>query len=558
MNFNPLHNKRTLGLIAPIIFLLVYLFTLTSHHSEAEDALAYAYNVSKGDPLLLFHPNHLLFESISLLFFNFLSWFSSSITVLTSMQVLQSIAGALSLLIGIRIGRHLKLPDFWIFFYTCCIGFSYGYWAYSVEADVYILPIVFIMLAIHQLIRVTEENWSYACLAKISLYLSAATLIYQQHILLFFVFSITLVVVQRNNQSISFLDLSKKLVVVFGTSAFVIIGIYLSVALLNPNVKDVDSLRDAILWSLGHGQHGLYSEFGLASFAKSLVGFYKGIWGPNFLFGFEWFQELVRQFLPGMPGLEETYLSNTLPGLVKYSSLIFLIAGLTSFGGCLFLIARNFSVTVNRFKKEPYALFSLVFFLVYGTFNTLYFPENLEFWIATIPVFFVLLAYLLNQVSGHSTVSRVLSIAIITGILVPNSLGSIIPQSTDKGDYWREHTQYYIEQTTPDDIVILNCGWGCTPRLRWWSPAKIHHLHELTPDRVEDLFSQKDGSRIFISSWVWSPPGGITLAKWNLDPALLTLTIDAILQYRSQMELIYSDDTQDIYRLAIKSQTIGQ
>jgi hypothetical protein len=466
------------------------------------------------------------------------------------MQVLQSFAGAFSIYLCIQIGRHLKFSYYWIIFSTCCIGFSYGFWAYSVEADTYVLPIVFILLAVNQLFKVTSEEWSNSCLLKIGLYLSIATLIYQQHILLFLPFLITLISIQKNTQTINFSTFTQKIVLVCAFSVALTVGTYLSIAFLNPNIGEINSLYDAILWSLGHGQQGLYSEFSLASFVHSLIGFGKGIWGTSFLFGFEWFQELVLLLLPQAMVLEETYLSMSLTALSKYTSLVFLVTGLIGFLGCFCLIAINYFVERKNLLEEPYAVFSLSMFFVYGIFNTMYFPDNLEFWIATIPIFFIFLTYLLNQISRYEGLSRAFSITVILGLLIPNALGSIVPQTMEKGDFWREHTTFFIEQLSPDDVVIVNCGYGCSTRLKWWSRAQVHHLGELTGSEVEDLFTSSGKNRTFISSWTWAPPKGFIPAKWGLDKKELELAVEFIHQSRSLMKFIYKDDTQEIYQIS--------
>lgn len=538
--------------VIPLAFLCLYLFTLASHHNEAEDALEYAMSVSQGDPLKLFHPNHLLFETFSFWFYKLMSLVFVDIDVITSMQILQSLAGAWTLWICLAVMKLLGMGLFWRLFTTICIGSSYGFWAYSVEADTYILPTLFLMLAVHELLKAMQGDWSYPRFVLMGIFLSLATLVYQQHVLCFLVFFVPLSFFWFT-EKLRFSVVFSRLAAFYGVSALLVGGAYLSVAFLVPAATDASSLSEALLWSLGHGSKGTFVEFGASSLLKSVVGLFKAIWGVNFLFGYESFINLSRTLFPSLTGFEETYMAATLSPLTKAVALATLVVGLLSFSVC---IARAVfrGTTFKRLSGSGYIVFALTFLVVYSVFNTVYFPENLEFWIAVVPVFFILIGFFLSRQDNTVTRLRPLFAIVSMGILVPNAIGSIIPQSSDTGDFWKDFTQYYIEETSGEDRIIVHCGYICSTWLEWWSPSQVYHLDDIELADLELVLSEvgSDSGRILVSSWALNPPSTLVTQKWDVDPQLEEKKRHLLTEYSDNMSIVHDDSIQTIYQV-IKS-----
>ena len=540
----------------PFIYLFIYLMTLASHHNEAEDALAYAFSVSQGDALKLFHPNHLLFETFSFWFHKLLSIAFSGIHVITSMQILQSISGALVLWISLRVMESLGMDSFWQVFSAICIGSAYGFWAYSVEADTYVLPILFLMLAVQELLKVGQGDWGYPRFLLMATFLSLATLVYQQHVLAFLVFFVPLAVFCLEGK-LRFSMVFTRLATMYGVAALLVGGGYLSVAFFVPSATDASTLGEAVVWSLGHGSKGTFVEFGASSFLKSMVGLFKAIWGVNFLFGYDSFVNYSRTLFPGLSGFEETYMAATLNPWVKGLALATLVFGLLSFAACIVLIVLRGAIFRDLLKNGGYIVFALTFLMVYAIFNTVYYPENLEFWIAVVPILFILMGFILSKQDVSQNWLRPVFAVVSLGMLIPNAIGSIIPQSFEEGDFWKDFSQYYVEETFSEDRIIVHCGYGCAPRLHWWSPSQVHHFDEIEFAELESMLSRTDpdSGRILVSSWVLNPPQGLVAKKWDADPEeeekrrLLN-------GYSSNMLIVHRDKIQTIYQLDFSARAV--
>jgi len=473
------------------------------------------------------------------------------------MQILQSLAGALVLWVCLAVMKLLGMSLFWRVLTTICIGSAYGFWTYSVEADTYILPTLFLMLAVHDLIKVAQGDWSYRRFVLMGIFLSLATLVYQQHVLSFFVFFIPLSffwLLEKLRFSIVF----SRLAVFYGVSVLLVGGGYLSVAFLVPSVTDANSLGDAVLWSLGHGSNGAFVEFGASSLLKSVVGLFKAIWGINFLFGYESFVSLCRILFPGLTGFEETYMAMTLNPLIKIVALVSLVVGLISFAVCVVTIVYRGAVFKHLMSSSGYVVFALTFLFAYSVFNTVYFPENLEFWIAVVPVFFMLIGFLLSKQDRDLIWLRPIFTLVSLGILIPNAIGSVVPQSFDRGDFWKDFAEYYIEETSNNDRIIVHCGYFCSARLEWWSPAEVYHLDDIEIADLDLMLSKvdPDSGRILVSSWALNPPPGLITQKWDVDPQVEEEKRRLLSEYSGNMLVVHDDNIQTIYQFS-RSPRVG-
>jgi hypothetical protein len=125
---------------------LLYLLTRTEFHTF--DGIAYTRDVSTGKPLAaLVLPHHLAYEPVVLAMFNIwraLGWTGHADA---PAQFLSSLAGAGGLALFYRTAWEWTRTRLAALLATLALGLSYGYWFYSVEVDIYLPPLFFLLLS---------------------------------------------------------------------------------------------------------------------------------------------------------------------------------------------------------------------------------------------------------------------------------------------------------------------------------------------------------------------------------------------------------------------------
>ena len=127
--------------------------TLSQNQGVAEDALVYVLSVNRGWSFELFHPNHLLYNYVGWLGLEFASALGYQGDALFVMQVINAIAGGLCIAVLHSLSMRL-IGDRTLSAIVClaCTG-SYAFWWYSVEADTYVLPLLFVLIATRNVLQ---------------------------------------------------------------------------------------------------------------------------------------------------------------------------------------------------------------------------------------------------------------------------------------------------------------------------------------------------------------------------------------------------------------------
>jgi hypothetical protein len=137
-----------------VAFLFLYLVTLTDVHTF--DALSYVRDVDTKPWRELFHPHHLAYGPFGALIAAVSTQADLTTSALLPLQMANVVAGALGVALFYRVARtHLRgraLP--WAL--ALLLGGSYAYWYYAVEVEVYTIAAVFLIVALGLLIRSIE------------------------------------------------------------------------------------------------------------------------------------------------------------------------------------------------------------------------------------------------------------------------------------------------------------------------------------------------------------------------------------------------------------------
>src|SRR5688572_27200805 len=126
--------RRSLILLSLSIVAL-YLLLLPANHSEAEDAFWYAYDVENGSLIDTLHPHHLLYIPLNRAIY-LTGITERSYPLMVGVNV---VLGVATVCLFVLLLRKIGMPSGYALTMGASLAFSYGYWRYSVEVEVYIL-----------------------------------------------------------------------------------------------------------------------------------------------------------------------------------------------------------------------------------------------------------------------------------------------------------------------------------------------------------------------------------------------------------------------------------
>lgn len=400
------------GKISIIVFLVsfaFYLSTITSNFALAHDSILYLNSINSND--WIYHPHHLFYFPASKLvkvFFN--DFLHLNIANYKLYSGLNSFFGSLTLLIIFRNFRILqKLSIEKSLAMIMLIGFSFGFWFYSICIETYIIPIFFLFAVYYFLVKNSNKDKT-VNYTIVGLMAGLATVFHQIYVLLFPILLIYFWLEKKNMKNALYFVLSFCLVV--GIS-------YFSVILL---VLKLESIKDVISWLTLYGHDETWwVKPGFKSIILASIGFLRNFFANQFLFAIPKFADSIQRAFPNNHLSDEIYLVRNLN---PQFAIAFLVAALSTgvyvVKRLVFNRERNITLASNKFLILFVTAFSM-FFLVWS-------PDNLEFWM---PQQMIFLIYFVAK-----TQKTKLNFLIASTFFSVNMFGAIIYSESKENNYY--------------------------------------------------------------------------------------------------------------------------
>ncbi len=526
---------------------LVYTLTPPVNLAEAEDAPYYAYRVATGTAQ--WHPNHLLYEPFFDLLVSILRALGLEANVLAVMQVVSIAAAVVSVALTFRLARRVAASPALAGAAALATAFSFAFWHYGQVPDTYALPLPFMLAALLLLRRHLASTASVEAaptrqnLAAMATLAAAATLLHQQHV--FLAVGIAMVLgawgVLRSVQrpAASAVDVIL-FVLVYGA---IVSAVYLWIGF---GPVGAETITEFIAWSKGHAQNGMWTEWSWTSPAKSFVSLATAIWSTSFLFANPDVTDLLVQWFPHKRFVEEAFVAET--SLQGRAALLW-ISVLVSAASMFWLLARAVFTTARTRRHlgasrwRSATLWSLgPVAVVYAVAVTAWEPTNREFWIAVLPLIFVLLIAFPKPARETGVAASVL----VVSLFVANLFGAIVPYTYDRSDYWRMVNSYLTDTPASGDLILTRCGYICHGYLRLYGRATAIDVRWMTPGEIDELQTGGWRGRVYVSSWVFETPDFPRFRSTTTQP-----TEHADLYSRLEERLVLVDQRfgQRVYRL---------
>jgi hypothetical protein len=406
-----MRRYATILLIPALLFAALYLLTLTSVHTF--DALSYILDVDRKPWRELFHPHHLAYGPLGAgirLAASSLGWEGSAERLL---QAANALAGGLGA--GLFAALLARLTGRWqaAALGALLLGASYAYWYYTVEVEVYTIAALFLIAALRLMLELAQRPTP-----RLALGLGAiqglAILFHQTNVLL-------------SLPALAALGMGLRATPATGARPWT--GLALLLAYAAPPALLVGG---AYLW-VGLGVSGFRSWEALFRWAAGYTT--TGYWGGAV--------DGARLALLGQ-GLARTIADD---------------------GGALIGLALLATLVLNarRLAHAPRGALAitLTWLAVYGAFFVWWEPENIEFWIASLPPFYLLvvLAACLPVADQPRPPRFWPALLLVFGLALLPLNGMAITRRGDAGrDLQRVTAEALAARSAPGDLLIVPDG----------------------------------------------------------------------------------------------------
>lgn len=530
-------SVRFVPALAVLLTGCLYFASAPANHSEAEDAMKYMYQFSAGGVYDQFHPHHLLSNAFFHVLYHGWNRFAAPVTPETLAVSVNVVFAMACLWLMARIGLAMGLgtaPAAAALLFT---AFSYGFWRYSVECEVYIVPLAILLSATLLLFELPRRAESAGFHAGLGLLHAAAVLFHQQHVLFAVpVAAVYLWCARSPSRAFPLRAFLGGFAVYAAAGAFVTLLVYgIVIVTVLPSLS-AEELRNWIFHYMVL-DHGGWGHWEASNVFKGIMGFAKTIAGMHFVFGSETALGFLKRILGGQEFLDDTFLARNLSG----AWIAALSAGAAVFGistavlGVLALSGRRLwtaGVRANP-RRQSFLVFSAALVAVYSAFNLWWEPKNVEFWISLVPYIALSAAIALCPPAGGPKAGPAAAAA-LASLLFINGFGAVGMQRTVESDYWYMFNRYFIENAREGDLIVTKHSAYYIEYhtgLPVIDAAEIKVKREYFPAAIMEAVRKHRPARILVSSTVREIP--------EYEPVFLRLTGDATVIHRDQYHTVH-------------------
>lgn len=427
-------------------FFLFLLCFLSNNFSAPHDAIGYLNGIESGTDL--FRPHHLLFHIMMFEALRVLKMIMPSVPNHFIIESINALWGAMSLAVVYFIfRRRFNYDPLTAFIGTCLPAFSFGFWFYSTNIEVYVVPLFFLLLCV---LFLSKERLSKRDLHFVIAFHVLAILFHQVNILF------TPIIIWKIWQQRKVMPFTPMLLRYALLGGGIVILAYVSIGIF---VLKHQTLDDFFRWIQGYTKHTYYwTKPGLRTLGRAAVGLTHAFVGAHFLFKVNFIENYLKSALPKHNLGDELFLVHSMTNGV---AMVLLFLSILLFVAVAYLTV----VFVMQWKRiypkyETILLPLLQFFSTYSVFFYFWMPENLEFWIPQTVVFWLMLAGSLKELHLPLRMNRRVLLGTIAVLLFAiNYFGSIKWMGDFKNDLFYQKAQLLNKATTQQDLILLKNKW---------------------------------------------------------------------------------------------------
>ena len=539
--FRNQHLLVALGLGA--LSLTLYLSTMVRVHEG--DALMYAYAVRQAPIQGLFHPNHLLYNVIlrgNFTLWQFVGWHGD--TLLPS-QFFNALTGAVGVaLFSWILFGFIKNPWF-VGASAAGLAMSFSYWYHSVELAVHILPVLFVLLAFAIAVRYMERP-TFVVAALLGIFTGLSVLFLQSNI--FFILVAGTAILITNTDKLRQLG--------HGMLFLSMAGIPISIGyLVLPCIfLDLCGVRPVLHWTMGYARLPGYG-FSSNTWYYAALG-----WGRT-IFGAVAVPKSVGDNIVRVLGRGQ-YALQLIPFTLALGLVVLVI-----------LTIRGFWKTHGKIT-----VVLLVWLISFGIFAVWWEPDNVKYWIPTLPPLLLLVGLACQQfwlrIRSNSVTRHLFQITIVATLVLlggTSYFGAIRPLLDSSRDLNRKLTEDLNPYVTKSDLVLVPKNHYAFPAyLKFYTGKEATTLHYLAEKLLvnpnlnntsshESYIDVEYSNVLGRAGRVYVVNNGFEIPGWTADRQLVSREEAARIMSRySLQQIIQFSDGNILYELKRSSNSQGE
>jgi hypothetical protein len=468
-----------LRLEALAIFLALapaYALTPAGNHAEAEDSLGYLALMRDGPLADLSHPHHLAYHWLGWGAYQLARALGHDGGPLAPVRALGAAIGGAALaarwllLRAVAPGRLVAT--------TACglVAFSYGFWWYSGEVEVYGLSALLLILALRAAWHAATRPGPRA----FALLGAAGGLALLGHSTNALFASVALVALLRARGALGAVGVARSAATCGGAAALVA-GLPYALAIATAGRHDPGGVHG---WLTDYARSGQWGNTGPAEAPRAAIGAGRAVLGGLFAFAPGPLHDAIAGALPGSTPRWQRYLMRDFDGRLALGLLA--LSALVAAGVARLLVGWRAARGVPR-GARTLALLCLGWLVPYAAFFTWWEPTNVEFWIAPWVALAVLAALpLAARPRAARARWRAAGVAaLLAALLAANLVGSILPQHSPGDDYWRARAAWYERHAAPTDLIVAT-NHTFANYLRYFGRAEVLNIDHVAPSYARD------------------------------------------------------------------------
>lgn len=422
-----------------LIFAALVLFFLISfpgNRSEADDGFHYAYLVKTQGWAHLLQPRYLLFLPICKVLYQL-----TALDPYLLMCILSSFCSAGTLLLCYRfLSNVMQLPRGAALWGCAFLLFSYGYWRYSVEAEVYSISNLLCTAVLYIIL-------SRRSVVLAGLLAGLAVLIYKPNAMpLFFVFPFAFLIKRRWIPFFVYPAIG---------GIVVLVGYFLAYRYVGSSGAFVQFLAEGASRSYG-------------SVFVTIFVVLSNVVATGFLYGIDAVEHFIRSKFPANLIVEEVYAANA-NGFRNHIAIVTLVLLAVSMVTLLIMALRRFSRRNLNWEQG----ILLCWIIVYAGVLLYLDPNSPEPWTMLLVPLMLLLTAVLFAPLFENLRTRRFAWIVIAILFLHNFAGGYGVIATEKSDYIAQRTGWLKHHAQQGDLVLSLGSRSTLAYIVYKTPAEI-------------------------------------------------------------------------------------
>lgn len=441
------------------LFYVFFLFLLAQNFSGPHDSIEYLNGILGKGPLANQH--HLLYHYAAYCWYHFWHYLLPGVRAYYVVEAFSAFWGSAGLaVIYLFFRNRFGFSGLRASLSVLVVAFTYGFWFYSINIEVYTPPLFFIFSCLYLLSQksISQKEWY-----LIFLFHSLAILFHQINILFLPVIAIRLWQLRKQTPWFAWMFRYAVIGVLLVGSTYFVAGWF---------VEKQNTSEKWITWILGYAKEGGYWEpLSAKTPVNAAVGFGHAFFGGHFVFQLAPVKKILSSSLSSHSLGDEIFVSQNISA--NWALLLTILCVLQVVLMAVLLIRFLFAFKSAQKAYPETLLVVITTFFIYSGFFLFWVPEILEFWIMQTVLFWLLVLGTFNtSIFGRIKPLPLTALAAFLLFMV-NYFGTIKWMQDFNNDLYYKKVTVVKQNAQKGDFVLLQDKWIMGGFLQYFTDLDI-------------------------------------------------------------------------------------